>query len=125
MANIGTAELLVTRSGGDSIQFRVDYAATFNKDELGHPWTESFSLFERDTTSDNDVLARGLARAEFVPDVSSPLSVTRTLTATLREREVNTEIGNEEIFARITLSGPAGFAFFGDSMKTNEVEVAA
>jgi hypothetical protein len=121
MANVLTAKLFVTQSGADSIEFRVVYSAEFEPEELGHTFNEFFNLFERDTTSADDVIASGLASANFVPDGER---LTRTLTARLSERRVDTEIGNEEIFARVILSGP-GLPGARRSLQTNEVQVAA
>jgi hypothetical protein len=123
MANVLTAKLFVTQSDADTIEFRVVYSAEFTPEELGHTFNEFFNLFERDTTSADDVIASGLASANFAPDTTR---VTRTLTATLSEGRVATEVGNEEIFARVILSGPPGLAVGGRrSLQTNEVQVAA
>jgi hypothetical protein len=122
MASIRTAKLSVTQSDADTIEFRVLYSATFAPEELGHTFNEFFNLFERDTTSADDPIAGGLAPASFAPDTTT---VTRTLTARVSERRVNTEIGSEEIYARVILSAAPGLPFVGRSLQTNEVQVAA
>jgi hypothetical protein len=123
MPIVEAAQLFVTQSGEDAIEFKVVYGVRFSDAEIGHTFTESFTLHERDTTSADDVIATDLARAEFVADAQSPFTpVARTLTARLSERRVNTEIGNEEIYARVRVSAAA----FGSSTRhTNEVQVAA
>jgi hypothetical protein len=88
MPDVQSAKLLVTQSDGDAIEFKVAYVVQFNREELGHTFTESFSLFERDETSDDDQIATGLARGDFVADTQFPFRVARTLTAALRESDV-------------------------------------
>jgi hypothetical protein len=122
MANIQSAKLSVTQSAGDAIEFRVVYSVRFAPEELGHTFNEAFNLFERDTTSRDDVIASGLAPASFRPDTTT---VSRTLSASLSEARVNGEVGNEEIYARVILSGPPGLPGGRHSLQTNEVQVAA
>jgi hypothetical protein len=119
MANIKTAKLSVTQSDADTIEFRVVYSAEFAPEELGHTFNEFFNLFERDSTSADDVIASGLASTNFEPDTTT---VTRTLTARLSERRVDGEIGNEEIYARVILSSQT----LGGRriLQTNEIQVA-
>lgn len=85
MANIERATLTFTEKllggGRSEITFKVSYVARFSAAEVGRTFSESFNLIERDITSDDDVLARNLARLDFVPDVASPQLVSRELSA--------------------------------------------
>ena len=83
-------------------------------------FADRFSVRERDVTSADDVL--GVSEtSEFNPNASNGGDVARRLELTLSEGAVDTEIGNEETYAVISLTNRETGARVG--ARTNEVEV--
>jgi hypothetical protein len=100
--------------------FTVNYTAVFASDELNERFNDCIELFEHDITSGDDRLTNGCVDAEdFVADRQE---VPRIKQVTLRDDVVSTEVGEEEVYAIVTLSGQAIAA--RDSTRTTVVKVS-
>lgn len=101
--NITNIQPLSAQKVGSNWKLTVKYTATFNNDEAtvhNYTFRDSFSVREEDDTSGDDVVTGFVAASNFNP---SGLSVHRTLVATVSGEDLDTELGGEEIYAKIRL----------------------
>jgi hypothetical protein len=121
MASIKRPVLSVREeAGGAAFTFTVTYTAVFEPDELNETFLDCIQLLERDVSSTDDELTPPCVLPESF--VASRPEVPRTKRIRLSDRQASTELGNEEIYAIVVLSGsttggPAVQA------RTNELEV--
>jgi hypothetical protein len=99
MARIRDQFIKEVDQSGDTYIFTVTYTATFAQSEIGQMFEDAVRLFE-DDPSDDDVIT-----AYPVPEafLAQGASVSRRHQVTATTDMVNTELGNEEIKARVWL----------------------
>ena len=100
--NITNIKPISAQKVGSNWKLTVKYTATFSADEAtthNYTFRDSISIRE-DDTSDDDVVTGFVAASNFNP---SGLSVQRTLVANVNEEDLDTELGGEEIYAKIRL----------------------
>ena len=91
---------------GNTWTLRVTYTATFTNQErnppLNYTFRDSMRIMESDGLfgGDDDVITGWVSASNFNPDQNS---VTRTLTAVVNGNDLDTELGGEEIYARVQL----------------------
>ena len=100
ITNIGP---LTASKVGNTWTLRVKYVATFNNQEkdppLNYVFRDSIQIWEDDPFSD-DQITGWVGASNFNPAENS---VTRNLTAVVNGDDLDTELGGEEIYARIRL----------------------
>lgn len=101
--NITNIKPISAQKIGTNWKLTVKYTATFSKDEAtthNYTFRDSLSIREEDDTSGDDVVTGFVGAGNFNP---SGLSVQRTLVANVNEEDLDTELGGEEIYAKIRL----------------------
>jgi hypothetical protein len=101
--NITNIKPISAQKTGSNWLLTVKYTATFSSEEAtthNYTFRDAISIREEDDTSGDDVVTGFLAASNFNP---SGLSVQRTLVAKVSEEDLDTELGGEEIYARIRL----------------------
>jgi hypothetical protein len=100
ITNIGP---LTASKVGNTWTLRVKYTATFTNQEkdppLNYVFRDSVQIWEDDPFSD-DQITGWVGASNFNP---SENAVARTLTAVVNGDDLDTELGGEEIYARIRL----------------------
>jgi hypothetical protein len=102
---VGRPRISVARTSGPNFIFNVSYTANFTQADRGFPegFAESMALFESDrgsfTGGDNEHYLNMPIRT-FRPTSEQE---THTFTFTLDSDALDTELGGEEIFARVHL----------------------
>ena len=88
---------------GNTWTLRVTYTATFTNQEkdapLNYTFRDSIRIMESDTFSDDSVTG-WVSASNFNPSVNS---VQRTLTAVVNGNDLDTELGGEEIYAKVQI----------------------
>ncbi len=104
--NISNLQPITAQKTGNSWKLTVKYTATFSPDEVnpfpqGHNYTfrDAIQIWEWDV-SDHDQITGWISAPSFNP---SATAVQRTLVAIVNGDELDTELGGEEVRARIRL----------------------
>ena len=88
---------------GSTWTLRVTYTATFTNQEkdapLNYTFRDSIRIMESDTFSDDSVTG-WVSASNFNPSINS---VQRTLTAVVNGNDLDTELGGEEIYAKVQI----------------------
>ena len=88
---------------GRTWTLRVTYTATFTNQEkdapLNYTFRDSIRIMESDTFSDDSVTG-WVSASNFNPSINS---VQRTLTAVVNGNDLDTELGGEEIYAKVQI----------------------
>lgn len=88
---------------GNTWTLRVTYTATFTNQEkdapLNYTFRDSIRIMESDTFSDDSVTG-WVSASNFNPSANS---VQRTLTAVVSGNDLDTELGGEEIYAKVQI----------------------
>ena len=88
---------------GNTWTLRVTYTATFTNQEkdapLNYTFRDSIRIMESDTFSDDSVTG-WVSASNFNPSINS---VQRTLTAVVNGNDLDTELGGEEIYAKVQI----------------------
>lgn len=100
MATITNAKLTLTKGAGPNWTARVTYTAKFSQFEVNNfNFRDGFVLWEDDPFND-DQITGVVGVSVFNPNT---MSVTRTLSAVVNQDDLDTEIGQEEIYAKVRL----------------------
>ena len=100
MATITNARLTLTKGAGPNWTATVRYTARFSQFEVNNfNFRDGFVLWE-DDPFENDQITGVVGVSVFNP---AALSVNRTMTAVVSGDDLDTEIGQEEIFAKVRL----------------------
>lgn len=101
--NITNIQPLSVSQSGNAWTLRVTYTATFTNQEkdapLNYTFRDSIRIMESDTFSDDSVTG-WVAANNFNPSANS---VQRTLTTVVNGNDLDTEIGGEEVYAKIQI----------------------
>lgn len=101
--NITNIQPISASQSGSNWTLSVSYTATFTDQEknapLNYVFRDSIQIRESDTFSDDNVTGF-VGASNFNPATNS---VQRTLTAVVDEDDLDTELGGEEIYAKIQL----------------------
>lgn len=101
--NITNIQPISASQSGSVWTLRVTYTATFTDQEknppLNYTFRDSIQIRESDTFSD-DTITGFVSASNFNPSTNS---VQRTLTAVVKGDDLDTELGGEEIYAKIQL----------------------
>ncbi len=101
--NITSIQPITVSQSGNLWTLRVTYTATFTDQEknppLNYTFRDSIQIWESDTFSD-DQITGWVAASNFNPSTNS---VQRTLTTVVKGDDLDTELGGEEIYAKIQL----------------------
>jgi hypothetical protein len=108
-----------TEAGGAEFRFTVNYTAAFAAAELNETYLDCIELFEHDVSSADDPLTDGCVDADDF--VATQQEVSRAKEVTLSDRQASTELGAEEIYAIVRLSGSTTGGL--DSTRTTVVKV--
>ena len=101
--NITNIQPIVASQSGNTWTLRVRYTATFTNQEkdapLNYTFRDSIRIMESDTFSDDSVTG-WVSATNFNPSANS---VQRTLTAVVNGNDLDTELGGEEVYAKIQI----------------------
>ncbi len=101
--NITNVQPIVASQSGNIWTLKATYTATFTDQEknppLNYTFRDSFQIWESDTFED-DQITGSVSASNFNPSTNS---VQRTLTAVVNGNDLDTELGGEEIYAKIQL----------------------
>jgi len=101
--NITQIRPLTVSKSGNMWTLRVTYTAAFTNQEVAQPlnytFRDSIQIWEDDVLR-NDKITGWVGASNFNP---ASASVVRTLTAVVNGDDLDTELGGEEIFAKIRL----------------------
>lgn len=101
--NITNIQPISVSQSGNTWTLRVRYTATFTNQEknppLNYVFRDSIQIWEDDPV-DDDQITGWVSASNFNP---SENSVVRNLTAVVNGDDLDTELGGEEIYARIRL----------------------
>ena len=101
--NITNIQPITVSQSGSLWTLRVTYTATFTDQEknppLNYTFRDSIQIWESDTFSD-DQITGWVTASNFNPSTNS---VQRTLTTVVKGDDLDTELGGEEIYAKIQL----------------------
>jgi hypothetical protein len=103
---------------GDKVLFRVDAVVEFNSHELNTYWFLEMKFMEDDIFFDDRI--KSTSRTFY----ANNLNETLTYNISIKKDDVNTEWGDEEIYAKlrvIPLEAPLPFRM--DTVKTNKTKV--
>jgi hypothetical protein len=106
-------------AGGAEFAFTVNYTAAFAAAELNETYLDCIELFEHDVSSADDPLTNGCVDADDF--VATQQEVSRAKKVTLSDQQASTELGAEEIYAIVRLSGSTTGGL--DSTRTTVVKV--
>jgi hypothetical protein len=102
MADIVDPKLTVTKGSGPSWTLTVKYTAVFTPPEVNAPnnfvFRDAIEVWEDDPISDDYITVGG--GSVFNPN---ELRVPRTISLAVHEDALDTELGEEEIFAKVRL----------------------
>lgn len=94
---------LVQQLGGNNWRFTIRYTATFTPQETNQPLNYTFRdsiQIREDDPFDDDLVTGWVTASNFNPGATS---VQRTLVTVVNGDDLDTELGGEEIYARIRL----------------------
>jgi hypothetical protein len=101
--NITNIQPLSVSQAGSLWTLKATYTATFTNEEknapLNYTFRDSVQIMESDTFSDDNVTG-WVSASNFNPSTNS---VQRTLTTVVKGDDLDTELGGEEIYAKIQL----------------------
>jgi hypothetical protein len=101
--NITNIQPLSVSQSGNTWTLRVIYTATFTNQEkdapLNYTFRDSIQIMESDTFNDDNVTG-WVAASNFNPSANS---VQRTLTTVVNGNDLDTELGGEEVYAKIQI----------------------
>jgi hypothetical protein len=101
--NITNIQPISASQSGSLWTLKVTYTATFTDQEknapLNYTFRDSIQIRESDTFSDDNITGF-VAASNFNPSTNS---VQRTLTTVVKGDDLDTELGGEEIYAKIQL----------------------
>ncbi len=101
--NITKIQPIIASQSGSLWTLKVTYTATFTNDEknppLNYTFRDSIQILEDDDVTD-DQITGWVSASNFNPSTNS---VKRTLTTVVNGDDLDTELGGEEIYARIQL----------------------
>lgn len=101
--NITNIQPISASKSGSLWTLKVTYTATFTDQEknppLNYTFRDSVRICESDTFSDDNITGF-ISASNFNPSANS---VQRTLTAVVKGDDLDTELGGEEIYAKIQL----------------------
>jgi hypothetical protein len=101
--NITQIQPIIASQSGSLWTLKVTYTATFTDQEknppLNYTFRDSVQIWEDDDV-DDDPITGWVSASNFNPSANS---VTRTLTAIVKGDDLDTELGGEEIYAKIRL----------------------
>ncbi|KAM3106176.1 hypothetical protein [Phormidesmis sp. 146-33] len=101
--NITNIQPISASQSGSLWTLKVTYTATFTDQEknppLNYTFRDSIQIRESDTFSDDNITGL-VAASNFNPSTNS---VQRTLTTVVKGDDLDTELGGEEIYAKIQL----------------------
>lgn len=101
--NITNIQPISASQSGSLWTLRVTYTATFTDQEknppLNYTFRDSIQIRESDTFSDDNITGF-ISASNFNPSTNS---VQRTLTAVVKGDDLDTELGGEEVYAKIQL----------------------
>ena len=101
--NITNIQPISVSQVGNTWTLRVTYTATFTNQEkdapLNYTFRDSIRIMESDTFSDDSVTG-WVSASNFNPSINS---VQRTLTAVVNGNDLDTELGGEEIYAKVQI----------------------
>lgn len=102
--NITNIQPIKVTQSGNTWTLKVTYTATFTNQEkdppLNYTFRDSIQIWEDDTSSPDDRITGWVSASNFNP---SQNSVQRTLAAVVNGDDLDTELGGEEIYAKIQL----------------------
>jgi hypothetical protein len=102
--------------------FTVEYTAVFELTEVGANASDRIALFERDITSADDRLTDGFVnRQDFFVGQPFGGEIPRSKLLKMKDRDISTELGGEEIYAIVELVSERSGARV--TARTNEQEV--